>query len=69
MRVRKFLSNKTPSTLVYAELRLSTVMLVKLAQLENALSPIAVTEEGMLTLVKLERPTNALFSIVVTGKP
>ena len=45
---------------------LSTVMLVRLLQPENALTPIVVTELGMLMLVRLLQSLNALIPIVVT---
>ena len=41
-------------------------MLVKLEQLENALSPILVTLFGITMLVKLEQLENALSPILVT---
>ena len=57
-----FLSNSIPSLLAYEGLRLSTVMFSKLL---NALLPIAVTADGMVTLVK-PLPENADLPIVVT---
>ena len=59
------LSNRTPSTLAYTGLRLSTVILVKLLQPKNALPTIDVTEEGMVILVKFSHNENALPPIVV----
>ncbi len=37
----------------------SRVTLVRLEQLRNALSPLLVTEEGIVTLVSPEQPANA----------
>ena len=44
-------------------------MLVRLKQLENALSPIEVTLPGIVILVRLVQSENALSPIEVTGKP
>ena len=42
------------------------VTLVRLSQPENALSPMAVTDDGMVTLVRLVQSENAQPSMVVT---
>src|SRR3974390_3164138 len=45
------------------------VTLARLAQEQNALTPMLVTWPGMLMLVKLEHPVKAKFPILVTPAP
>ena len=61
-----FLLNKTPFSLLYAPFDGSTVIDVRLSQEENALPPMLVTLEGMVTLVMPLQESNALFPMLVT---
>ena len=45
------------------------LMLVRPVHNLNALSPMEVTELGMVTLVMVDLNWNALFPILVTGRP
>jgi len=53
------LSNRIPFMLIYALFSLSTVIFVRPMQSENAPGPIEVTDDGIVTLVRLEQPLNA----------
>ena len=45
------------------------VILARLVQLSNALSPIEVTPSGIVMLVRFVQLRNAVFPIEITGNP